>query len=247
MVRPFDGCRFRHLSRIVGRILDLTVIFIPGEGRDLVRTPAEVEGEIEDVLPQGGAAPDASAARNLTEHPVRSDDLCQAIAHYDASIGLPPYSGGLFSDSGLQSSGVSVQPVWAARLFDAAVASETPFAADATLLLQFENAYYRAARPTTTASSSPWLKGEKGSTRSILRTTLPHGHESTQGPGTDTRIVDRDERVAGHGRASVLSAVESRSWTRTRSPRLSRRNAPRSTPRQSAVQVCCRGPTSGCC
>ena len=57
--------------------------------------------------------------------------------------------------------------------------------------------------------SSPWLKGEKGSTRSILRTTLPHGHESTQGPGTDTRIVDRDERVAGHGRASVLSAVES--------------------------------------
>ena len=32
---------------------------------------------------------------------------------------------------------------------------------------------------------------------------------SRQGPGTDTRIVDRDERVAGHGRASVLSAVES--------------------------------------
>ena len=59
------------------------------------------------------------------------------------------------------------------------------------------------------SSSSPWLKGEKGSTRSIVRTTLPHGHESTQGPGTDTRIVDRDERVAGHGRASVLSAVES--------------------------------------
>ena len=34
------------------------------------------------------------------------------------------------------------------------------------------------AAPLETASSL-WLKGRKGSTRLIPRTTLPHGHEST--------------------------------------------------------------------
>ena len=84
--------------------------FISGEDGNLVRTQAEVEGEIEDVLPQGGAYPDASASRSLTEHPARSDDLCQAIAHGDASIGRPPYNGGLFSHGGLRSYVVPLPP-----------------------------------------------------------------------------------------------------------------------------------------
>ena len=33
--------------------------------------------------------------------------------------------------------------------------------------------------PRASAPSSLWLKGRKGSTRLIPRTTLPHGHEST--------------------------------------------------------------------
>ena len=54
---------------------------------------------------------------------------------------------GKVSHGGLRSYVVPIQPGWAARLFDAAMASENLFAADATLLLRFENAYYRAARP----------------------------------------------------------------------------------------------------
>ena len=41
--------------------------------------------------------------------------------------------------------------------------------------------------------SSPWLKDLKGSTRSIPRTTLWHGHESTQRSGTDAWVVDCHE------------------------------------------------------
>ena len=38
----------------------------------------------------------------------------------------------------------------------------------------------------------------RGSTRSILCTTLRHGHGTTPGPGTHTRVVDCDKRAARH-------------------------------------------------
>ena len=50
-----------------------------------------------------------------------------------------------------------------------------------------------AAETSFEQASSPWLKDLKGSTRSIPRTTLWHGHESTQRSGTDAWVVDCHE------------------------------------------------------
>lgn len=46
---------------------------------------------------------------------------------------------------------VPIQPRWAAQLFDMEMASEHLFPAEASLMLRFENAYYRSARPAVLA------------------------------------------------------------------------------------------------
>ena len=74
--------------------------------------------------------------------PVTASQLPAFSASMEAAI-WP----GKVCDGGLRSYVVPIQPRWAAQLFDTEMASENLFPADAALLLRFENAYYRAARP----------------------------------------------------------------------------------------------------
>lgn len=121
---------------------------------------------VKEVLSTSAAS---AALRNL---PLPVRDAVRALANSGTSAAHSRAERILWPsrlrDTGLPCYIVPIQPAWAAALFDASIAAEHLFPLDPSLLLRFENVYYRSAKPeilTTAPARVLWYVSEADAER----------------------------------------------------------------------------------